>query len=67
MGGPLDGRCRRTASGEEACSEAGGPKKATPTKKATAAKKAAKKAAEPEIGTNPQRRYGSASSRSLGR
>ena len=42
-------------------------KKATPSKKATATKKTAKKTAEPEIGTNPQRRYGSASSRSLGR
>ena len=40
------------------------PKKKTPRKRAPA-KKAAPK--EPTIGTNPQRRYGSASSRSLGR
>ncbi len=37
------------------------PRKRTPAKKATTP------TAEPEIGTNPQRRYGSASSRSLGR
>ncbi len=41
------------------------PRKRAPAKKA--AKKAATSTAEPEIGTNPQRRYGSASSRSLGR
>lgn len=44
------------------------PAKRAPAKKAAAKKAAAKKAAGPDaIGTNPQRRYGSAGSRSLSR
>jgi polyhydroxyalkanoate synthase len=47
-------------------STAGRPRKKTAAKKTAAKKRPAKKAA-PTIGTNPERRYGSASSRSLGR